>query len=100
MNFSDGIMEAKLLRTIKSIKNSNVYNLYEDKILVQTETKEKELRMPTVPAGQSDFVCFYDIYYMQNKLFAVLITTGSGYDMRIEIDEDTLDYAGGTIPVY
>ncbi len=100
MNFSDEIMEAKLLRTIKSIKNNNVYNLYEDKILVQTETKEKELCMPAVPAGQSGFVCFYDIYYIQNKLFAVLITTGSGYDMRIEIDEDTLDYAGTPIPTY
>ena len=100
MNFCDEIMEAKLLRTLKSIKNNNVYNLYEERIVVRTETKEKELRMPTVPAGQSGFVCFYDIYYIQNRLFAVLITTGSGYDMRIEIDEDTLDYVGGTIPVY
>ncbi len=100
MNFIDEIMEAKLLRTIKSIKNNNVYNLYEDKILVQTETKEKELCMPAVPAGQSGFVCFYDIYYIQNKLFAVLITTGSGYDMRIEIDEENLSFKGSPAPTY
>jgi hypothetical protein len=92
-------MESKVLRTLRSNKNNNVYNLYKERIVVQNGTNVKELHMPAVPAGQSGFECFYDIYYIQNKLFAVLIT-GSGFDMRIEIDEETLDYAGAPITNY
>ena len=41
----------------------------------------------------------YSIYYIQNKLFAIMITNGN-YDMRIEIDEDEMDFSGSPIPTY
>ena len=90
----------EFIRTLKSTKNDNVYSMYENKILVQTGTRTKELSMPAAPAGQIGFVCFYDIYYIQNKLFAILITGGSGYDMRIEIDEENLSFKGLPVPTY
>ena len=90
-------MEPNIKTTLSSIKNDNVYNLYEDKIIVQTGKKIKELPMP---AGQPGFICFHDIYYIQDRLFAILITEGSGYDMRIEIDEEKTDFTGPLIPTY
>ena len=93
-------MDPKVKRTLKSIKNDNIYSLYENKIFVQTKTRTKELSMPVALAGQIGFVCFYDIYYIQNKLFAILITGGSGYDMRIEIDEENLWFIGSPVPTY
>ncbi|MCR5338123.1 MAG: hypothetical protein K6E75_06155 [Lachnospiraceae bacterium] len=93
-------MDPKVKRTLKSIKNDNIYSLYENKIYVQTGTRTKELSMPAAPAEQTDFVCFYDIYYIQNKIFAILITGGSGYDMRIEIDEENLVFKGSPVPTY
>ncbi len=93
-------MDPKVNRTLESIKNDNIYSLYENKILVQTKTRTKELSMPAAPAGQIGFVCFYDIYYIQNKLFAILITGGSGYNMRIEIDEENLSFIGSPVPTY
>ncbi len=93
-------MDPKVKRTLKSIKNEHIYSLYENKILVQTGTRTKELSMPAAPAGQTDFVCFCDIYYIQNRLFAILITDGSGYDMRIEIDEENLGFIGSPVPTY
>ncbi|MEE3472177.1 MAG: hypothetical protein VZR24_16095 [Butyrivibrio hungatei] len=90
-------MEPKL--TLNSIKNENIYNLYEDKIVVQNGTMNKELCLPIEYAGQSNYVCFSDIYYIQNKLYAILITNGF-YDMRVEIDEDNITFTGSPIPTY
>ena len=70
--------------------------MYEDKIVVWNGTKDKEILLPS---GRTDFVCFYDIYYIQGKLFAILITAGN-YDMRIEIDEDKIDFIGSPIITY
>ena len=86
--------------TLTSLKNDNIYTVYEDKIVVQTGARITEIRLPGVPEGQSSFVRFDTIYYMQSKLWAILITSGGGYDMRIEIDEDKLEFVGKPIPTY
>ena len=82
------------MESLRSKKNDNTYTLYKDRIVEQTGAGIKEL---TLPSG--DYVCFHSIYYIQDKLFAILITGGS-YDMRLEIDEDTLDFTGSPIPTY
>lgn len=88
-------MDPNVKSILKSIKNDNVYNLYDERIVVQTGTGVKEIPMPS---GEK-FICFYDIYYIQNKLFAILVTTDA-YDMRIEIDEDNIAFIGSPIPTY
>ena len=89
-------MEAQVIRTLKSRKNDNVYNLYTDKIVVQTKTGVKEIFLP---ADIADCWCFYDIYYIQDKLFAILVKNGN-YDLRIAIDEDEHEFSGSPIPTY
>ena len=82
------------MESLRSKKNDNIYILYKDRIVVQTVNGTKELTLPS-----DDYVCFYSIYYIQDKLFAILIT-GGRYDMRLEIDEDTLAFTGSPIPTY
>ena len=89
-------MESKAISTLRSIKNDNIYNLYEDKIVVQSGKVTKEILLPS---DRSVYRCFDSIYYIQNKLFAIMITNGN-YDMRIEIDEDEMDFSGSPIPTY
>lgn len=89
-------MESKAISTLRSIKNDNIYNLYEDKIVVQSGKVTKEILLPS---DRSVYRSFDSIYYIQNKLFAILITNGN-YDMRIEIDEDEIDFSGSPIPTY
>ena len=89
-------MESKAISTLRSIKNDNIYNLYEDKIVVQSGKVTKEILLPS---DRSVYRCFDLIYYIQNKLFAIMITNGN-YDMRIEIDEDEMDFSGSPIPTY
>ena len=84
------------MRTLKSNKNDNVYTLYTDKIVVKTKTGTKEILLPK---DQGVRWCFYDIYYIQNKLFAILVSNGNR-DMRIEIDEDELEFTGFPITTY
>ena len=89
-------MESKAISTLRSIKNDNIYTLYEDKIVVQSGKVTKEILLPS---DRSVYRCFDLIYYIQNKLFAIMITNGN-YDMRIEIDEDEMDFSGSPIPTY
>ena len=89
-------MESKAISTLRSIKNDNIYTLYEDKIVVYSGKVTKEILLPS---DRSVYRSFDSIYYIQNKLFAILITNGN-YDMRIEIDEDEIDFSGSPIPTY
>ena len=89
-------MESKAISTLRSLKNDNVYTLYEDKIVAETRKGVKEI---SLPSDRSVYRCFDSIYYIQNKLFAIMITNGN-YDMRIEIDEDEIDFSGSPIPTY
>lgn len=57
-------MEAQVIRTLKLLKNDNVYNLYTDKIVVRTKTGVKEIFLP---ADIADCWCFYDIISPQSE---------------------------------
>lgn len=52
-----------------------------------------------LPADIADCWYFYDIYYIQDKLFAILVKNGN-YDLRIAIDEDEHEFSGSPIPTY
>ncbi|MBQ4270297.1 MAG: hypothetical protein II718_00565 [Clostridiales bacterium] len=88
-------MNQEAKTTLTSRKNSNVYYLYEDKIIIETEKGTKELHMPEEETG----LCFDTIYYIRDRLFAILAGNGR-CDMRIEIDEDALEFTGSPIPTY
>ena len=49
--------------------------------------------------GWREFEKAYIYINSCDKLFAILITNGN-YDMRIEIDEDEMDFSGSPIPTY
>ena len=78
--------------TVTSKINNNKYSLYIDRITVDTGSETKELKMPT----ESDYyICFHDLLYMGEKLYAV-IACRVGFDVKYEIDEKNLKFINKT----
>ena len=79
--------------TVKSRKNNNVYHMFKDRIEVVYGAGKTEIPLPV------DYVVFYDLYYINNKLYAILVT-GGHYDVRFEIDEEKCELTGKAITTY
>ena len=72
--------------TLTSKINNNKYSLYTDRITVDTGSETMNLTMPK----ESDYyICFHDLLYMGEKLYAV-IACRVGFDVKYEIDEKNL----------
>ena len=78
---------------VKSKKNNNVYHLFKDRIEVVYGSGKTEIPLPF------DYVVFHDLYYINNKLYAIL-ATGGPYDVRFEIDEEKCELKGKAITTY
>ena len=79
--------------TVKSRKNNNVYHMFKDRIEVVYGSGKTEIPLPV------DYVVFYDLYYINNKLYAILVT-GGYYDVRFELDEEKCELTGKAITTY
>ena len=79
--------------TVKSRKNNNVYHMFKDRIEVVYESGKTEIPLPV------DYLVFYDLYYINNKLYAIVVT-GEPYDARFEIDEEKCELTGKAITTY
>ena len=59
---------------LRSVKNDNVYTVYEDKIVVQAGAKIREILFPAAPSGQSNLreygVRNFYIYKFNSVFFA------------------------------
>lgn len=69
--------------------------MHEDRIEVKSGLKLKEIRLPY----NMDYLQFHDLYYINNKLFAI-VATNKPYDVRYEIDEEKIELTGEPIPTY
>ena len=87
------------MKTFVSKKNDNVYHIYDDKIEVITKSGTKRIPLPVDPDNAFYYLSFYDAYYINNKLYAI-ITTRDSYDVRLEIDEDVCELTGSPIQTY
>ncbi len=85
--------------SIKSRKNGSVYHVYDSKIEVTTMSGLKYIELPFDPSDTSYYVRFSDAYYINDKLYAIVIVRDP-YDVRFEIDEDRLELKGPPIPTY
>ncbi len=79
--------------TVKSRKNNNVYHMFKDRIEVVYGSGKTEIPLPV------DYLVFYDLYYINNKLYAIVVT-GEPYDARFEIDEEKCELTGKAITTY
>ena len=79
--------------TVKSRKNNNVYHMFKDRIEVVYGAGKTEIPLPV------DYLVFYDLYYINNKLYAIVVT-GEPYDARFEIDEEKCELTGKAITTY
>ena len=79
--------------TVKSRKNNNVYHMFKDRIEVVYGSGKTEIPLPV------DYVVFYDLYYINSKLYAILVT-GGPYDVRFELDEEKCELTGKAITTY
>ena len=77
---------------VKSRKN-NIYHMFKDRIEVVYGSGMTEIPLPV------DYVVFYDLYYINNKLYAIL-ATGDPYDVRFELDEEKCELTGKAIITY
>lgn len=83
----------------ESKKNSNVYHIYGDRLVVHSGSDKKGI---TLPVDQKSFMYYLEfdhMYYEGEKLFVVVATRGS-YDVRFEVDEDSLELIGPPIQTY
>ncbi|MDO5154742.1 MAG: hypothetical protein Q4D51_02150 [Eubacteriales bacterium] len=76
-------------KIIKSKKNANIYEMFEDKIEVKTGRDTKVILLP------KDFgdnrICFYDMFYDSgNKKLRVIVACRKDWDEQYVIDEDEL----------
>ena len=81
------------------IKNDNIYHMYADRIEVLSGTKTMEIPLPIHEFGNTGDLQFYDLYYINNKLFAIIVNRGP-YDFRFELDEEKCKLTGRPIPTY
>ena len=81
------------IKTVKSRKNNNVYRMFKDRIEVVYGSGMTEIPLPV------DYVVFYDLYYINNKLYAILVT-GDPYDVRFVLDEEKCELTGKAITTY
>ena len=79
--------------TVKSRKNNNVYHMFKDRIEVVYGSGMTVIPLPV------DYLVFYDLYYINNKLYAIVVT-GEPYDARFEIDEEKCELTGKAITTY
>ncbi len=79
-------MDLKVISTIESKKNNNLYEIMEDRIRVKDSSGTKEVFLPE---DSQYSLCFYDIFYMGEKLY-VIVARRVGFDVKYEIDEDEL----------
>ena len=78
---------------VKSRKNNNVYHMFKDRIEVVYGSGMTEIPLPV------DYVMFHDLYYINNKFYAILATSGP-YDVRFELDEEKCELKGKAIITY
>ena len=78
---------------VKSGKNNNVYHMFKDRIEVVYGSGMTVIPLPV------DYVAFHDLYYINNKLYAILVT-GGPYDVRFELDEEKCELKGEAITTY
>ena len=81
------------IKTVKSGKNNNVYHMFKDRIEVAYGSGMTEIPLPL------DYLTFYDLYYINNKLYVILVT-GGPYDVRFELDEEKCELTGKAITTY
>ena len=81
------------IKTVKSEKNNNVYHMFKDRIEVIYESGMTEI---STPVG---YGVFYDLYYINNKFYAILATSGP-YDVRFDLDEEKCALTGEAITTY
>ena len=79
--------------TVKSRKNNNVYHMFKDRIEVVYGSGMTEIPLPF------DYLAFYDLYYINNKFYAIVVT-GDSYDVRFELDEEKCELTGKAITTY
>ena len=79
--------------TVKSRKNNNVYHMFKDRIEVVYGSGKTEIPLPV------DYVMFHDLYYINNKFYAIVVT-GDSYDVRFELDEEKCELTGKAITTY
>ena len=79
--------------------NDSVYQVFDTKIAVTTRSGTKYIELPVDPSDTSYYVRFYDAYYINGKLYAVVIVRDP-YDVRFEIDENRFELIGPPIPTY
>ena len=79
--------------TVKSRKNNNVYHMFKDRIEVVYGSGMTEIPLPF------DYLTFYDLYYINNKFYAIVVT-GDSYDVRFELDEEKCELKGKAIITY
>lgn len=71
---------------IQSIVNQNCYYLFKEKIIIkQGDGNYKEIYLP----HDVNIICFYDMFYVANKL-RVIIATRTDYDFISILDEENL----------
>ena len=46
-----------------------------------------------------DYLTFYDLYHINNKFYAIVVT-GDSYDVRFELDEEKCELKGKAIITY
>ena len=81
------------IKTVKSGKNNNVYHMFKDRIEVVYGSGMTEIPLPF------DYLAFYDLYYINNKLYAIVVT-GGPYDVRFELDEEKCALTEEAITTY
>lgn len=74
-------MENKTI-VVKSRKNNYTYMMHENIIVASGADKEYTIELP----HKDNFLCFYDMYYVNNDLIVIIAARGS-YDIRYELDE-------------
>ena len=67
---------------LKSKLNNNIYYLFKDKIVVYGESTQK-IDFPK----NGGLICFYDMYYVYDKLYVIFNTNGI-YDVAYILDEN------------
>jgi hypothetical protein len=87
------------LKTIVSSKNDNIYHIFEEKIEVITKSETRIIELPVDQDNPYYYQCFYDAYYINDKLYAI-VAVRDQYDVRFEIDENSLKLKGSPIPTY
>ena len=81
------------IKTVKSRKNNNVYHMFKDRIEVVYGSGMTVIPLPV------DYVAFHDLYYINNKFYAIVVT-GDSYDVRFELDEEKCELTGKAIITY